>query len=294
MLEGDSTDTSNTSGNEEDADLANDSIENEGESSAEMLVDTSFALNDVTQDLMLLLAGYQAEQLVLLVDELVASAISGLEGESMESVEITLFDTQSDTAVTEPVTRVIYNCAGGGTVVREKGNVTFINADIFRAQRLDGYIFNQCNHDTSGITFPDDNYTINGSLKILESRSTVPGNSSAAFEYIWAAFSLRASNAAAYELEGIVDTSITLSTTGNFSLPTSEMDLYRKTVAEKVVVSIEDGVFKLTRRSIGGGSIQNYAVDIDGTMRLIILNMTGMVHWYCLSIGNLVADHQVL
>ena len=34
----------------------------------------------------------------------------------------------------------------------------------------------------------------------------------------------------------------------------------------------EDGVFKLTRRSIGGGSIQNYEVDIDGTITSLDTN----------------------
>jgi len=227
-----------------------------------------FQLGDATPDLLLELVAHSSDQLAPLVDILAYEAIDSASdaGEPLADGEFTTEDSRFGTVVTS-IQRTSYNCAAGGTLIREIGRMRLDDISYTHIRDIDAYEFDQCRIVNEQSPLASGDYIASGRLEIEARFRSGSRFGESESNFVWNQFDLQGPEGDGYELEGSSSTSsISGAFTDAVSNRAASFDYYRKSEGDVVVESVTDGSF--TQRTVAqqAGQFKSIEIEFAGTV----------------------------
>ena len=241
----------------------------EVEETPEVIVEVAipFQIDEAVPAVLESLVGYQSDQLAVLVDGLAHEVINGASdlGQSLSDGEFTTEDSRFGTVVTT-IQRVRYNCASGGTVIREIGRLRLDDIDYTRTRNIDGYDFEQCLFTNQSGPLVTGNYVATGHLTIDTQSTSGPrfGNSDSSYD--WDQFELQSPEGSSYELNGNSSTSSSNGAFANsFVEREANFDIYRKLESDAIVELLTDTSYRQSTEGSQAGVFNSIQIELTGT-----------------------------
>lgn len=227
-----------------------------------------FQLGDATPDLLLELVAHSSDQLAPLVDILAYEAIDSASdaGEPLTDGEFTTEDSRFGTVVTS-IQRTSYNCAAGGTLIREIGRMRLDDISYTHIRDIDAYEFDQCRIVNEQSPLASGDYIASGRLEIEARFRSGSRFGESESNFVWNQFDLQGPEGDGYELDGSSSTSsISGAFTDAVSNRAASYDYYRKSEGDVVVESVTDGSF--TQRTVAqqAGQFKSIEIEFAGTV----------------------------
>lgn len=251
------TPTPDTDGNDDAPDGGDDNT-----------VDEAVQLELIGQDLLVSLAGFQADRLSLAVRELAVEIAAS--GEAMPQADSS-FDTLDGfgpEVVLTPTQVTVYTCNGGGQMTHESGQLRDgVGSERSLIADHDTYTFDACLHNEVDGVFADGDYQLDGSLLMDASDYSASRGGRSGHLNSWNGFALSVPGDTAYELSGSVEVSAySAANFGSGDTRTVNLEAYRKSVNAEIVESMQDVRFDLVRAIPNGSDDSSYQLDADGVV----------------------------
>ncbi len=230
------------------------------------VVNGPVALEVVGQDLLVSLAGFQADRLSLYVRELAVEIAAA--GEAMPLPESTFetLDGFGPEVVVSPTQVTAYTCNAGGQMIHEAGRLRDgVGTDRSLRGDYDAYTFDACRHSEAGGAFDDGVYQLDGELVMdaLDYSANRGGRSS--HSNSWTGFAMTVPAGLGYELSGsVIASAYSAADFGTGDTRTVDLPTYRKTSGVRTTESLEDARLSLTRTIPNGSNDSSYQLDADG------------------------------
>jgi len=220
-------------------------------------------------DILSRFAGYDADQLALVVDALSHDIIDGAAGSygQLPSSTFTTYDSQVSDVITE-LQRERYSCSEGGYLIRERGRMRISQSSYSHWRDIDGYVFDQCRIKSGAGVLATTSYSLSGSLEIDYRSRSGSRFSEGDTAYSWSEFRLEAQTGLLYEVDG--GTKITRessSALGTSSSRTANFSHYRKSQNGAFAQSIANSSYYLRSFYHSLNIYRNQRLGINGSYR---------------------------
>jgi len=221
--------------------------------------DSSVALNEITTQLAIEFAAYEAEQLGVLVVQLVSGMAAGSAAQSFDTSSYTPEDLQLDAESTE-ILREVYPCTEGGSFLLET-----LQRDTFTTTvDVLAYGFDQCALTSTLSTLPVGPYELTGKLRVGENILSGSRAFSDTRSVRWQNFALRGPDGFGYEITGSASAERARGA-ANFSSNkrSVSIDSFRKTRAGNTQ-EMTQIVFEVLREQIFSGTANDNSFSLSG------------------------------
>ncbi len=238
-------------------------------STGDTTVDEPLALEVIGQDLLIALAGFQADQLSLSVRELAKEIASNGEVMPLTGSTFETLDGFGPELVLSESTITSYTCNMGGQMRHELGRLrSGIGTERSLLSDFDTFIFESCRHSSVGGIFVDGEYVLEGELAMTSVDYNASRGSRASNASSWTGFQLQAPSDLNYEVSGSIESSrFSAADFGTGDSRTLDLPLYRKTVAGQETETLEAASLTLNRAIPNGSSESSYFLDANGMVR---------------------------
>ena len=223
---------------------------------------TPVALENVGQDLLVSLAGFQADRLSLSVRELAARIAAAGEAMPQPASTFETLDGFGPEIVVSPSQVTAYTCNAGGQMTHETGRLRDgVGTELSLLGDYDAFTFDACRHSEDG------DYELNGGLVMGASSYTVSRGNRLSHSSSWSGFSMTVPGDIVYEITGNVAASdFSAANFGSGDTRTVDLPNYKKTLSGQTTVSLDNASLSLTRAIPNGSNDSRYELDADGVV----------------------------
>lgn len=226
------------------------------------------ALELIGQNLLVSLAGFQADRLSLSV-RVLASEIATI-GEAMSQPASTFetLDGFGPEVVVSPTQVTVYTCDAGGQMTHETGRLrSGVGTDRSLLADHDVYTFDGCRHTQVGGVITNGDYQLDGELVMDAFDYSASRGGRSGLSNSWTGFTVSVPGALAFELSGSVDaSSYSAANFGSGDSRTVELSSYRKTSGVETVESLTGAQLSLVRAIPNGSNESSYELNAAGVI----------------------------
>ncbi|ASJ75834.1 hypothetical protein [Granulosicoccus antarcticus] len=226
------------------------------------------ALELVGQNLLVSLAGFQADRLSLYVRELAVEIATAAEAMPQPDSTFETLDGFGPEVVVTPTQVTAYSCNAGGQMIHASGQLRDgLGSERSLAADHDSYTFDACRHSEASGVFAAGDYQLDGTLVMDASDYSASRGGRSGHLNSWGGFAMSVPGDLAYELSGSVEVSAySAANFGSGDTRTVELATYSKSENAQTAESLEDVHLSLVRTIPNGSDDSSYQLDADGAV----------------------------